>query len=170
MTSYGRKRLAWHLFRQEKLILSPHTIQRILRRQRLTNRVKLRKRFYPAHWAWEEERPFFLAQVDLKDVLDKGTLGTELWDWMGKRKPPRYQWTFLEGRTRLRFLAWSFGPTLTNALRFMSLCMLCLGEHRRGGQHSRPLEDLLRLLESPPQLAMNSHPVARAPGPRSWRR
>jgi transposase len=125
-TGYGRKRLAWYLFREEELVLSPNTIRHILRRHGFTTERRPRKRFYPAHWAWEEERPFSLGQVDLKDVLDKGTLGTELWDWMRKRKLPRYQWTFLEGRTRLRFLAWSYQPTLTNGLCFMCLVMLWL--------------------------------------------
>lgn len=45
---------------------------------------------------------------------------------MRKMKLPRYQLTFLEGRTRLRFLAYSFQPTLTNGLAFMSLVMLWL--------------------------------------------
>ena len=85
-TGYGRKRLAWYLCREEMLTLSPNTIRHILRRHGFTTERKPRKRFYPAHWAWEEERPFSLAQVDLKDVLDKGTLGTELWDWLRKMK------------------------------------------------------------------------------------
>lgn len=133
-TGYGRKRLSWYLFREEDLVLSPNTIRHILRRHGFTTKRKPRKRFYPAHWAWEEERPFSLAQVDLKDVLDKETLGTELWDWLRKRKLPRYQWTFLEGRTRLRFLAWSYRPTLTNGLCFMSLVMLWLRSYGIEGE------------------------------------
>ena len=59
-------------------------------------------------------------------MLDKGTLGTKLWDHIRKHRLPRYQWTFLEGRTRLRFLAWSHQPTLTNGLCFMAGVMLWL--------------------------------------------
>jgi len=33
--------------------------------------------FYPAHWSWEEDQPFALAQVDVKDVLDKGGIREE---------------------------------------------------------------------------------------------
>ena len=59
-------------------------------------------------------------------MLDKGTLGTKGWDHIRKNRLPRYQWTFLEGRTRLRFLAWSHQPTLTNGLCFMAGVMLWL--------------------------------------------
>lgn len=101
-TSYGRKRLAWYLGREKGLVLSPHTIRHILRRNGFTGRKKKRKTFYPAHPAWEEEKPFTLAQVDVKDVLDQGAPGTKLWNHLAKRKLPRYPWTFLEERTRLR--------------------------------------------------------------------
>ena len=115
-TGYGRKRL----------VLSPRAIRHILRRNGFTGRKTKRKTFYPAHWAWEEDGPFALAQVDVKDVLDKGALGTKLWDHLAKRKVPRRQRTFLEGRTRLRFLSWGHEITLTNGLCFMGLAMLWL--------------------------------------------
>jgi len=133
-TGYGRKRLAWYLWRERQVALSPHTIRHILRRNGFTGRKTSRKKFYPAHWAWEEEQPFSLAQVDVKDVLDKGALGTKLWDHLAKRKLPRYQWTFLEGRTRLRFLAWSHEITLTNGLCFLGLGMLWLRGHGIEGE------------------------------------
>jgi transposase len=125
-TGYGRKRLSWYLWQEEDLVLSPHTIRHILRRLGYTGRRKRRKTFYPAHWAWEEERPFALVQADVKDILDEGTLGTKLWDHIRKKGLPRYQWTFLEGRTRLRFLAWSHELALTNGICFLTLAMLWL--------------------------------------------
>jgi len=133
-TGYGRKRLAWYLGREKGLVLSPHTIRPILRRNGFTGRKTKRKTFYPAHWAWEEGGPFALAQVDVKDVLDRGALGTKLWDHLAKRKLARYQWTFLEGRTRLRFLSWSHEITLTNGLCFMGLVMLGLRGHGIEGE------------------------------------
>ena len=70
------------------------TVRHILRRHLPEEERRPRKKrrvFYPARWAWDEDEPFRLAQVDTKDILDKGTLGT---------KP-----SSLEARTRLRFLA-----------------------------------------------------------------
>ena len=133
-TGYGRKRLAWYLVREEGLELSPHTLRHILSRNGFKGKKKPRKTFYPAHWAWEEGPPFSLAQVDTKDVLDKGTLGTQLWDHMRKRRLPRYQWTFCEAKTRLRFLAYSRELNLTNGLCFMALVMLWLRRYGIEGE------------------------------------
>ncbi len=50
-TSYGRKKLAWYLWREKGLVLSPHTIRHILRRNGFTGHKTKRKTFHPAHWA-----------------------------------------------------------------------------------------------------------------------
>ena len=125
-TRYGRERLALYLQRLG-LDVSPHTIRHILRRRDPIQRTRRRRKpFYPALWAWSVEEPFSLIQTDLKDVLDKGALGTTLWDHMRKRRLPRYQWTACDGRTRLRFLAYSHTKTRTNGLAFLILTLLWL--------------------------------------------
>jgi len=125
-TRYGRERLALYLQRLG-LDISPHTIRHILRRHDPIRRTRQRRKsLYPALWAWDVEEPFSLIQTDLKDVLDKGALGTTLWDHMRKRRLPRYQWTACDGRTRLRFLAYSHRKTRTNGLAFLILTLLWL--------------------------------------------
>jgi hypothetical protein len=57
-TGDGRKRLAWYMGRENDLALSAHTIHPILYWNGFRGRKKRRNTFYPAHWAWEEERPF----------------------------------------------------------------------------------------------------------------
>ena len=59
--------------------------------------------------------------MDTKDILDKGTLGTRLWDHLRKHRLPRYQWTFLEAKTRFRFLAYSHKLSVVNGLCFVAL-------------------------------------------------
>jgi hypothetical protein len=125
-TGYERKRLSWYPWQEKGPVLFPHMIRHILRRNGYTNRRKRQKAFYPAHWAWEEELPFALVQVDVEDILDKGTPGTKLWDHIRERKLPRYPWTFLEGRTRLRFLARSHELNLINGICFLTLAMFWL--------------------------------------------
>ena len=61
-----------------------------------------------------------MSQVDTKDILDKGTLGTRLWDHLRKHRLPRYQWTFLEARSRFRFLTYSHGLSVVNGLCFVA--------------------------------------------------
>jgi len=120
-TGYGRKRLAWYLAREEGITLSPHTLRHILNRNGFKGKRRPRKVFYPAFWAWEVKEPFSLAQVDVKDILDKGALGTKIWTHMVRKRLPRFQWTFCEGKTRLRFLAYSRELSLANGLCFMFL-------------------------------------------------
>jgi hypothetical protein len=89
-THYGRQRLARHLA-QQGIHLSPHTIRHILRRHATatTHPRRPRRRFYPAHWAWESQEPFTLLQADGKGISDTGTLGTERWDYLRKHRLPR---------------------------------------------------------------------------------
>jgi transposase len=123
-THYGRQRLARHLA-QQGIHLSPHTIRHILKRHAPapTRPRKPRRRFYPAHWAWESQEPFTLIQADVKDIYDKGTLGTERWDHLRKHRLPRYQWTFLESRTRLRLLAFRREMSTRHGMAFLSLAV-----------------------------------------------
>ena len=57
---------------------SPNTIRRILGRHGLVHPRRKRKICYPAHWAWETQQPFALAQVDVQDIRDEATLGPRL--------------------------------------------------------------------------------------------
>ena len=50
-TGYGRKRLAWYLWRERGLALFPHTIRHILRRNGFRGRKAKREAFGPAHGA-----------------------------------------------------------------------------------------------------------------------
>jgi len=125
-TNYGRERLALYLQRQG-ISISPHTIRHILRHQGITGHKRhQRKPLYPAHWVWDEDVPFALIQADVKDILDKRALGTTLWQHMRKHHLPRYQWTACDGRTRLRFLAYSHRNNRTNGLAFLLLVLLWL--------------------------------------------
>jgi transposase len=133
-TGYGRQRLSRELWHRSGLALSPNTIRHILRRHGLVQPRRPRKLCYPAHWAWETEKPFALAQVDVKDIRDEQTLGPRLVHHLQQAKLPRYQWTFLEGRTRLRFLAFSRQNNLTNALCFAGLVLFWLRGHGIGQQ------------------------------------
>lgn len=84
----------------------------------------------PAHWAWETGEPFAAASVGVKDIRDEATLGSRLVHHLQDAHLPRYQWTFLEGRTRLRLLAFSRQNNLTKTLCFAGLVLFWL---RSGG-------------------------------------
>ena len=121
--AYGRRKIAWFLLTEEKIKLSENTITHILRRAGMGRKKKQRKAFYPAKWVYDENMTFKLAQVDTKDIYDKGMLGTITWAHITRKHLSRYQWTFCEGRTRVRFLAFSRKLHLTNCLCFVALVM-----------------------------------------------
>ena len=130
-TRYGRRRLALYLQRQG-LDISPHTIRHVFRRHRPSSARKRRKILYPAHWAWQVQASLSLLQTDVKDVLDKGALGTRLTTHLSRHHLPRYQWTACDGRTRLRFLAYSLHNNRDNGLAFLILVLMwlrALGAH-----------------------------------------
>jgi transposase len=122
-THYGRKRLALYL-RAQGLCISAHTVRHILRRHRLPQPKVHRKSVYPALWAWETESAFALIQTDVKDIHDKGALGTAHVHHLTRQHLPRYQYTACDGRTRLRFLGYGMANNSTNGLAFVVL-VLC---------------------------------------------
>lgn len=131
-TGRGPHHLSDLLRRTEDIELSPWTIRHIIEREGLVDQKQKQNTCYPAYWAWDTGEPFAHVQADLKDVHDKKTLGTRRTTHLSRRGLPRYQWTFLESRTRLRFLAYSHRKTLTCGLAFLVLCMEWL--------HSWPIE------------------------------
>jgi len=134
---YGKRRIA-DILRLEGIEVSENTVRNILRRnlskEERKRKRKRRKRVYPAHWAWEEGEPFKLLQVDTKDIADKGTLGTKVVKHLFDAHLPRYQWTALEGRSRLRFLAYSHRLNRTNGLAFMILVLWWMRIHGVRGE------------------------------------
>jgi len=174
-TGYGRRRLAWILRRDYNICISEDTVRHILRRLGVKSKGKPRRKFYPAHWAWEVKQPFSLAQVDTKHILDFGALGSKRWDHLRKHHLPIYQWTFCEAKTRLRFLAYSHECTRSNGKLFATLVLVWLrgwgidtrlvwqtdsGEEF-GGKSPRTLERLQETLYSPWNAVLARIPLGR---------
>lgn len=120
---YGKRKITYFLFIEEGIELSENTIRSILKRGGISGKRRPRKVFYSAKWAYDEDTPFKLAQVDTKNIYDKGTLGTKIWTHITRTQVPRYQWTFCERRVRLRFCAYSPKLHITNGLCFVALVM-----------------------------------------------
>jgi len=124
-TGFGAKKLSIELKKRHGIKLSEHTIRHILDRHKLVKK-KPKMKVYPTHWAWEDKDDVVLVQMDTKDILDKKTLGTERWDYYRKKGFPRYQWTALEGRSRVRVIAYSDRLNVTNGIAFMLLTVAVL--------------------------------------------
>jgi hypothetical protein len=121
-TPYERQRLARHLA-QHAIHLSPNTRRHLLKRHApATSRPrKPRRRFYFAHWTWASQEPSTRIQADVKAIYAKGALSAERWDHLRKHRLSRYQWTFLESRTRLRLLAFCRELSTRHGMAFLRL-------------------------------------------------
>lgn len=120
-TGFGKRRLKWYILVKDNLLFGESTIGAILKRRKLT-RKKKRVRREPQTWyAWEKLLPFEENQLDTKEIADKDTLPKEVYQYFIEKPLPRWQWTFEDVKTRIRFLAWSYSRDWTCGQVFISL-------------------------------------------------
>jgi len=111
------------------LDMSPYTIRNILRRYGLTKPYQVRS----AHkgkrvtvYTAEHYAPLQFFQIDLKEILDKKTLPWDVYMHIKRYDLPLYQWTSIDVRKRLRFIAYSYEKSFAFGLLFMRLVVLWL--------------------------------------------
>jgi len=120
-TGFGKRRLKWYITIKDRLLLPESTIGVILKRRKLA-RKKKRVRREPQTWyAWETLLPFEECQLDTKEIADKDTLPKEVYQYFINKPLPRWQWTFIDVKTRIRFLAWSYSLDWACGQVFISL-------------------------------------------------
>ena len=121
-TNLGPQRLSVALKRSLGVTLSPYTIRNVLRRYGI--RCKKYKsvngnRRYKADLGRYE--PFEFWQIDAKYVADRSALPEEAYAAIFKNRLPRYQFTAIDIKTRLRFIAYANSLSFENGLCFMLL-------------------------------------------------
>ncbi|MEO0128459.1 MAG: helix-turn-helix domain-containing protein [candidate division WOR-3 bacterium] len=127
-TNYGFRRIAKLLRRRHGIKLSYGTIGKILKRHHQYKpkiKITIRKtgRRYYNHLDFA---PFEFIQADVKEVIDGDTLPTEVYTHfltLAKQGVPLYQFTALDVRTRLRFLAYGQQKSFCNGWTFIVLVM-----------------------------------------------
>jgi len=110
------------------LNISPSTIGNILRRNGI-GKPKRKKSFvskWVNYYEWDKIYPLQHFQLDLKDVLDFKTLPKDVYFHILNLGLPRYQWTAIDVKTRVRFLAYSEDKNFANGLAFMVILSLWL--------------------------------------------
>ena len=121
-TNLGPQRLADALKRSCGVSLSPFTVRNILRRYG----VRCRKykslngnRRYAANLS--EFSPFEFWQIDAKHIADQSALPKDAYAAIFRNKLPQYQFTAIDIKTRLRFIAYAHSLSFANGLAFMLL-------------------------------------------------
>lgn len=130
-TNYGSRRIAKTLRRKKGIILSYGAVQKILKRRneykprKKTTIRKTGRRYYnPLDFA-----PFEFIQADVKVVVDGDTLPEETYlhfKELVKKGVPLYQFTAIDIRTRIRFLAYGQEKSFSNGWAFIVLVVLWL--------------------------------------------
>ena len=107
-TGYGKRRIA------RDLGLPEGTARNILSRLKIPTK-KYRSFSGKRRKSYDLEKiaPFEELQMDVKEILDKKGLPKEIYQYFQRVKLPLYQWTCIDVKTRIRFLALSFSNSWT---------------------------------------------------------
>jgi len=134
-TNMGPRRLARELKRTLNLNISSYTIRNILRRNNVkTKKVRSRngnKRYYANLNHWEALQYF---QIDSKHIADAKTLPPKAYAALFKYRLPKYQFTAIDIKTRMRILCFSDECSFANGFSFIlyiAFLMRALGIRHR---------------------------------------
>lgn len=121
-TNFGPNRLSFVLSSSFSISLSPYTIRNILRRHNVRcRRLKTcngQSRYFVDLNAFS---PLQFWQFDTKFIADQHALPKEAYASIFRNKLPKYQFTAIDVKTRIRFIAFASAPTFQNGLTFMLL-------------------------------------------------
>jgi len=121
-TNFGRRRLKRHLESKYGLNIKETTIAYWLRKMKLSRPCKQRKRFKGIrYYNWEELKPFEFIQIDTKDIKDAKTLPKEVYWHLRERGLPRYQFTAIDVKTRIKFISYGYERSRNNGIGFMKM-------------------------------------------------
>jgi len=120
-TGFGKRRLRWYIFQLDKQLVPESTIGAVLKRRKLASKRKRIRRESQTWYVWENLLPFEECQLDTKEIADEKTLPKEVYEHFVDKPLPRWQWTFTDVKTRIRFLAWSYSRDWACGQVFISL-------------------------------------------------
>ena len=125
-TGYGRRRLSRHLLMKYGITVSENTVKRVLKRGKVRKNVARRGNRSPKPlYDYAALLPFEEGQVDTKYIEDYGALGPMVFR-LRQYGLPLYQWTYIDAKTKMRFLAYSHSLGREYGWTFMSLVILWL--------------------------------------------
>ena len=107
-TGFGKRRLSYHIYDKEKIYIPESTIGKVLKRRNLVRKKRRIKRKRTKRYNWDALYPFQFLQVDVKEILDSGTLPSHIYKHLERSDLPIYQWTAIDVLTRIRFIAYSY--------------------------------------------------------------
>ena len=125
-TNYGRVSLNIHMQQKYQLSFSDRHIRTVLKNAGLQKQRTKRSKNGERRVLYYHDKllPFQELQVDTKHILDQHALPADTYDFIRKMGLPCYQWTAIDIKTRIRFLAWSHSLNATYGKFFIELITL----------------------------------------------
>lgn len=121
-TNFGRRRLTKWLLDKYSISISENTVKYYLRKFNLSKPCKQRARYKGiSYYNWPDLKPLQHFQIDTKEILDSKTLPEDVYRHIINEKLPKYQFTAIDVKTRLKFLTYAYQNTKTNGIAFMKL-------------------------------------------------
>ena len=122
-TNFGRTTIRTHMRMKYGLEFSDRHVRTVFKNAGLQRQKKKRSANGEQRVLYVHENllPFEQMQVDTKHILDKHALPQSTYDFLRKMGLPCYQWTAIDIKTRIRFLAWSHECNCTNGKIFLEL-------------------------------------------------
>jgi len=121
-TNFERIRLAKWLGYKYSISISENTVKYYLKKFKLSKPCKQRTRYKGiTYYNWPDLKPLEYFQVDTKEILDLKTLPKDVYQHILKENLPKFQFTAIDVKTRMKFLTYAYENTKTNELAFTKL-------------------------------------------------
>lgn len=121
-TNFGRRRLVRQLKDNYNIIISENTCAYWLRRMKLSKPCKQRSRYKGvSYYNWQNLIPLQHWQIDTKDIKDSKTLPKDVYRHLIKQKLPQFQFTAIDVKERIKFIAYAYQNNRSNGIAFMKL-------------------------------------------------
>lgn len=79
---------------------------------------------------YDEIEAFEYLQYDTKTILDKHALPADIYEkFRNNGELPKIQWTIIDAKTKIRFLAWSYNRSSMFGLKFLLFVIVWLRSH-----------------------------------------
>lgn len=125
-TGYGRRRLALHVSLKYGISVSENTLKRVLKRNGVRpNRARRGSKDPKPIYDYAALIPFEEGQIDTKYIDDYGALGPMVFR-LRRYGLPIYQWTYVDAKAKVRFLAYSHNRGREYGTLFVTLVALWL--------------------------------------------
>lgn len=130
---YGFRRMYRHLKRKhfDMGVYTLAKIKGVYKRHALVGKkIRTTNGERRALYNYDEIEAFEYLQYDTKTIADMHALPADLY-WKFKRSGmlPRYQWTIIDAKTKIRFLAWSYSLSSFFGLKFLEFVIVWLRSH-----------------------------------------